>query len=227
MMQFVKIDLLKKQDIDIYNSIEDLIKSENFPCLFAINSFHKQQMYVYDASSIKMNFYESIYKQLNIFHETFFKEEDDSKKFYTLLIVIPTLVDTSPENIQDELFKLLIGLRNQSPINIKLQKSDILKKDFEYTLDGNTWFPVLLSHKHLSKVRNIKSPLSLIAFQPKKTFDRLKKCPHNFYEKTRFATHLRINKIYKYKRPYFLSEKSSGINAIQYLGFDPEHPDEY
>lgn len=225
--EFSRIDLLKNNNVSLYNSILNLIKSENFPCLFAINSFHKQQMYVYDASFIDRAIYENIYTQLNLFHETFFKEKDDNKKFYTLLVVIPNIKEVNSKNIQDTLFELLIGLRAHSSLERKLTHSDILKKDFEYKLNENIWFPVLLCDKHISKIRNTNDNFSIVAFQPKKTFDNLKKCPHNFYEKTRSATHVRINKIYPTQKPYFLSNKSSGINAIQYLGFDPIHPDEY
>lgn len=224
-MKFSGIDVLKIKNNELYKSIESVIKSNKFPCLFAINSFHKKQMYVYDASNESPDTYiQSIYKQLNIFHRLFC-EENSVKNFYTILVVVPTLKKTDSNTIQNFLFNLLINLKNQDQQKNSLTFNEILRDDFEFSLNGNIWFPVLLCNNHISLIRQTKD-ITLIAFQPKKTFEDLKKCPNNFYEKTRIATHKKIDVIYSFKRPFFLSEKSSGVNSIQYLGFDPKNPNE-
>lgn len=51
-----------------------------------------------------------------------------------------------------------------------------------------------------------------------------KKSKKRFYLKTRLVIHKRIDNFYAGKLPYFLSNKSTGINAIQYIGFDPFEP---
>ena len=139
-------------------------------------------------------------------------------------MVIKGPQETSPKFLEDFIFSFLIKLKEYDSTNEIITKNDILKSNFQFSLDSNIWFPVFLCPKHISTIR--RANISLIAFQPNQTFDLLKQHPNNFYEKTRKATHNRIDKIYNFKRPFFLSEKSSGINAIQYLGFDPIHPDE-
>lgn len=206
----------------LFRDIESLLKSESFPCLFAINSFHKDQMYIYDARDIHHNLALNIYNQLTNFAEHI--KEKEGKNFYTLIVVIKEPENISPVFLEDFIFSILIKLKEQDSTIDTISKSDILMNDFKFSLDNNIWFPVFLCPKHISTIR--QSNIAIIAFQPNQTFDVLKKHPNNFYEKTRKATHNRIDKIYQNKKPFFLSEKSSGINAIQYLGFDPIHPNE-
>lgn len=206
----------------LFRDIDSLLKSENFPCLFAINSFHKDQMYIYDARDIHHELALNIYNKLTSFAEHIKKEE--GKNFYTLIVVIKEPENISPIFLEEFIFSILIKLKEQDSTIDTISKSDILMNDFKFSLDQNIWFPVFLCPKHISTVR--QSNIAIIAFQPNQTFDLLKSHPNNFYEKTRKATHKRIDKIYQNKKPFFLSEKSSGINAIQYLGFDPIHPNE-
>lgn len=214
--QYYTISELYSLDKKTYLDIENTIKSENFPCLFAINSLHKNHLHVYDARE-SLNLPEDIYKQLSLFSNALKPLKE--KNFYTMLVLVPDITVTS-ENIQKFIFNLLIRLKKYDSTSLNID--EILTKDFEFTLDTVTWFPVFLCPGHISKIRTSK--ISIIAFQPKKTFEVLKMCPHNFYEKTRKATHRRIDLFYKNERPFFLSNQSSGINAIQYIGFDPKNP---
>lgn len=219
---------VRDNNLPLYEELKHTFASQGFPCLFAINSFHKKHMYIYDTTNYEyedcQKKYLDVYKQLKLFSEYVEKIGHD-KNFCTLLIIFPNLRDTTPLSIEDFVFSLLINLKNLDSTQDKINRIDIIEDDFEFSLDNNIWFPVFLCPKHVSTIR--KSTLSIIAFQPKKTFETLKKCPNNFYEKTRQATHNRIDTVYSFKKPFFLSNKSSGINAIQYLGFDPMHPEEY
>ncbi|MBU5616157.1 YqcI/YcgG family protein [Psychrobacter sp. TAE2020] len=203
-----------------------MLTSQGFPCLFAINSFYKNHMYIYDATRYEddSRIYLDIYTQLKFFAQDT-SDIDSEKNFYTLLVVLPDPQKTTPSYIEKFIFSFLMKLKEHDSTQENINRADILKEDFEFSLDNKIWFPVFLCPKHISTIR--QSNISIIAFQPKKTFDVLKKCPNDFYEKTRKATHHRIDKIYDFNRPFFLSNKSSGINAIQYLGFDPIHPEEY
>ena len=180
-------------------------------------------MYVYDASSLEEREYSKIYNQLSNFSK-YIKKYNKEKNFYTIILVIKGPQETSPEFLKDFIFSFLIKLKEYDSTNETITKNDILKNNFQFSLDSDIWFPVFLCPEHISTIR--RANISIIAFQPNQTFDLLKQHPNNFYEKTRKATHNRIDKIYNFKRPFFLSEKSSGINAIQYLGFDPIHPNE-
>lgn len=215
-------------NLPLYEELKHIFVSQGFPCLFAINSFHKKHMYIYDTTDYKYgdceNIYLNVYKQLKYFSE-YIEKIDDDKNFCTLLIVLPNLQDTTPSFIEDFIFSFLINLKKLDSTQVQINRIDIIEDDFEFSLDNNIWFPVFLCPGHVSTIR--KSSLSIIAFQPKKTFETLKKCPNDFYEKNRQATHHRIDKAYNFRKPFFLSNKSSGINAIQYLGFDPIHPEEY
>lgn len=226
--KYSNICYLRDNNSHLYEELKHTFASQGFPCLFAINSFHKKHMYIYDTTDHQYrdcsNLYLDVYKQLKDFSE-YIEKIGDNKNFYTLLIVLPNLQDTTPSSIEDFIFSFLINLKKLDSTQDQINRIDIIEDDFEFSLDNNIWFPVFLCPEHLSTIR--KSSLSIIAFQPKKTFETLKKCPKDFYEKTRQATHHRIDKVYNFKKPFFLSNKSSGINAIQYLGFDPIHPEEY
>ena len=223
MSNFKSILDVSLENKTLFNKIESLLKSDSFPCLFALNAFHKNHMYIYDATELtNKEIYLKIYNQLTLFAD--FIKNKKNKNFYTILIIIKDPLTTSSEYLEDLIFSFLINLKKQDTTKNMINKDDILRSDFQFCLDKNIWFPVFLCPQHISTIT--KSTISVIAFQPNQTFDILKKHPNNFYEKTRLATHKRINKIYNNNKPFFLSEKSSGINAIQYLGFDPIHPNE-
>ena len=223
MKDFCNISEIYKNNIELFKDLESLLTSKKFPCLFAMNSFHKNHMYVYDASNLEEREYSKIYNQLSNFSK-YIKKYNKEKNFYTIILVIKGPQETSPEFLKDFIFSFLIKLKEYDSTNETITKNDILKNNFQFSLDSDIWFPVFLYPEHISTIR--RANISIIAFQPNQTFDLLKQHPNNFYEKTRKATHNRIDKIYNFKRPFFLSEKSSGINAIQYLGFDPIHPNE-
>lgn len=224
--EFSSILSLRDNNLPLFKTLEEIFTSQGFPCLFAINSFYKNHMYVYDATKYEDDdrMYLDIYTQLKNFAEDT-SNIDSEKNFYTLLVVLPNPQETTPLYIEKFIFSFLMKLKEYDSTQENISRTDILKENFEFSLDNNIWFPVFLCPKHISTIR--QSNVSVLAFQPKKTFDVLKKCPNDFYEKTRKATHHRIDRIYDFNRPFFLSNKSSGINAIQYLGFDPIHPEEY
>jgi len=213
--EYISILDLKSSNISLFLEIKKLLKSPHFPCLFAINSFHKNHLHVYDIRNSKNKSLDT-YNQLNKFHDEY--NSILEKNFYTILIVVPN-IKPNRHNIKKFIFNFLISLKQHETPPTKLTYDEILEQNFEFSLNGNIWFPVFLCQNHISKIRN--SNLNIIAFQPKRTFNILKSCPHGFYEKTRSATHKRIDLIYNFKRPFFLSNKSRGANSTQYLGFDP------
>lgn len=223
MKDFCNISEIYKNNIELFNDLKSLLTSKKFPCLFAMNSFYKNHMYVYDISNLEEIEYSKIYNQLSNFSK-YIKKYNKEKNFYTIILVIKSPQESSPKFIKDFIFSFLMRLKECDLTNETITENDILKNNFQFFLDSDIWFPVFLCPEHISTIR--QANISIIAFQPNQTFDLLKQHPNNFYEKTRKATHNRIDKIYNFKRPFFLSEKSSGINAIQYLGFDPIHPNE-
>ena len=219
MNQIISTNELFEGNKSLFQDIEELIKSKNFPCLFALNSFHKNHMYFYDTRVISGSYYEEIYNNLLNFWAKFINP--NGKTFYTIILILNPISKTSHDTIKNFVFSFLINLKRQDIASPNLTIDDILNSDFEFRLSNTTWFPVFLCSNHPTLLRN--SPITLIAIQPKITFDNLKKQPNEFYEKVRQATHRRINNIYKNNKPFYLSDKSSGINAIQYIGFDPNH----
>ena len=176
-------------------------------------------MYFYDTRKITGNYYEDIYNTLLDFWYNFINL--NGKTFYTIILILDSISETSHNDVKDFVFSFLINLKRQDELSPSLAIEDILKSDFEFRLSNTTWFPVFLCDNHPTLLRN--APITLIAIQPKITFDNLKTQPNEFYEKVRQGTHRRINNIYKNNKPFYLSDKSSGINAIQYIGFDPSH----
>lgn len=211
-------------DSKLFLSVQNIFTNKEFPCLFAINSYYKKQMFFCDLRKYHgKKLYNNIYLKLSEFKNFISNENTKKKSFFTILFIVDNiLIDINDEfkkrqSIKKFIFDILINLKKIDNTNIT--EEDLLKADFEFSLDNFIWFPVFMANNHVSLIR--ETEISIIAFQPKITFDCLKKIPNHFYEKTRTATHQRINKIYQGKLPYFLSNKSTGINAIQYIGFDP------
>ena len=45
MKDFCNISEIYKNNIELFKDLESLLTSKKFPCLFAMNSFHKNHMY--------------------------------------------------------------------------------------------------------------------------------------------------------------------------------------
>ena len=52
MSNFKSILDVSLENKTLFNKIESLLKSDSFPCLFALNAFHKNHMYIYDATEL-------------------------------------------------------------------------------------------------------------------------------------------------------------------------------
>ena len=98
--------------------------------------------------------------------------------------------------------------------------ANIFDENYEFYFDGKVIFPVLMCRNHDSQARN--SLYTMVAFQPGSIFDFLKKNETERYCVMRKSIHQRLNILFNNNLPFYLSDKSSGKNIVQYLGFDPE-----
>lgn len=211
---------------EIYQKLHDFfLNEESFPCLFATSSFKKLDMFfaVQESSDDRDIFVSSVANSIAVFKDIFFKnfKKDGSKKYNTLLILFPSIeLEKDHKSIQDFVINLLIDLNStDAKSSKKLCKNDFFNPDFEFYFLGVSWFPVFLCQDHITDIR--KAPFSILALQPSVLFESLKRKPE-FYEKMRSSIHERIDCYYKHNLPLHLTSESSGINIIQYLGFDPK-----
>lgn len=211
---------------EIYQKLHDLfLNEESFPCLFATSSFKKLDMFfaVEKSSDNRSVFVSSVANSIAVFKEIFLKNfQDGSKKYNTLLLLFPSIeLEKNHKSIQDFVINLLIDLNStDSESSKQLCENDFFNPDFEFYFLGMTWFPVFLCQDHITDIR--KAPFSMLALQPSALFDSLKRKPE-FYEKMRSSIHERIDCYYRHNLPVHLTSESSGINIIQYLGFDPKY----
>lgn len=193
-----------------------------FPCLFAISSFNKGAMRVGAANGATR---ESVAKKISSDlielskHITEELHEPDLS-----LITYVAVINTSnhEESTGDEtqfLTQLLQDLHNLDPEKWPDNKTTKMNDpEFEFYYNGKIWFPVFLTPSHRSKIR--RAPFVMIAFQPGRTFDFNKTVERHFYDRMRQSIHRRIDDFYDNNRPHYLSNKSSGKNICQYIGYD-------
>ncbi len=202
----------------IWNTLNQLFNSKEsgFPCLYAISSFNKGEMYfgVSNKTASCANTIANDLKEMT--HLLDGDLTNESKSLITYVNII------SKDDISD-VESFLVGLlRDIHKLDNKEWPDSVTKNmsdhDFEFYYNGCAWFPVLLSPSHPSTIR--RSPYILIAFQPGVTFDYNKNIRTEFYQRMRASIHNRIDSFYKNERPYYLSDKSSGKNFFQYVGFD-------
>lgn len=182
MKNILSLEELFEENFDIFEKVKTLLTNKKFPCLFAINSYYKKQMFFCKIPMCMTSdeLYKYIYSVLKEFRNFVEKEiKLYDKSFFTILFIIDNNFSlSSRDQIKDFIFNLLIGLKALDNTEECITEEDILKYNFEFSLDDFVWFPVFMGQEHISLIR--KSPVSVIAFQPKITFECLKKVKNDF-----------------------------------------------
>lgn len=216
---------LKGINASIFQSVEDIFAyPKAFPCLFAINSYHKNMMFFSDYSekNCALDVIADISLDLINFNK-FIKLNVDSCSFpfYTLVFILPSPKDSTNISLMNYVLDIIDYLRRSDNLEWPVDKEkDIFNKDFELYFNQARWFPVLLTPQHPNEIR--RADFTLLAFQSGDVFDSLRRNNNVKYEKIRQAVHRKIDMFYNYNRPYYLTPRSSGKNIVQYLGFDPD-----
>lgn len=202
---------------DIYEELDNFFNSNNFPCLFARASFNKKIMQFSIAENIehfKLIIPQKLTKILLGFNSL---TTDTEKSFYTGIFIIKK----RPEKLEeiDFILDILRHLIEEDSYAWPLEKTkNTNTQEFNFFWNSEEIFPVLTHPEHKEIIR--RSPYLIIAFQPGKVFDFNKVDRKDFFEKIRASIHKKIDKIYLKKRPFYLSNKSSGKNICQYAGKD-------
>lgn len=193
-------------------------KEKCFPCLYAISSFNKKEMYfgISDHSSPIEKLTEDLagnLKKMSILLSS--ARNETSKTFNTYVHII--------KNNNQDLEKLLLGLLQYLHLLDECEWLDSATKDinvpeFEFCFDRKLWFPVLLAPNHPSNIR--RSPYTLLAFQPGLTFYHNKIMKTAYYERMRASIHRRIDIFYGNNKPFYLSKGSEGKNITQFIGYE-------
>jgi len=197
--------------------LNDMFNSNNkvFPCLYAISSFNKKVMYF--GVSNQTESIEGLANDLKEMSLLLDKERSEKSKMFNTYIYI--IKNHSVEDVSEFLINLLQKLHKVDKKDwLENSTKDMNSPHFEFCFNGKLWFPVLLTPNHPSTIR--RSPFTLIAFQPSITFDYNKQTKSEFYQRMRTSIHCRVDDFYSEGRPYYLSNKSSGKNIIQFIGFD-------
>ena len=191
-------------------------KEKYFPCLYAISSFNKKNMYfgVSNQSCLFIDNLANDLKEISLLLDA--ERSEMSKTFNTYVHIIES---GNIKDVGDFLIKTLQGLHKIDTKDwLENATKDMNSPEFEFCFNEKLWFPVLLTPNHPSIIR--QSPYTLIAFQPSITFDYNKKNKSEFYKRMRVSIHNRLDNFYSNNRPYYLSEKSSGKNIVQFIGVD-------
>jgi FPC/CPF motif-containing protein YcgG len=201
----------------LWRTLNELFNSKDkaFPCLYAISSFNKQAMHFgISNQNESVEKLAADLKEMSLLLDGV--RDEKSKAFNTYIHIIE---NHNVENVSAFLINLLQELHQLDDKEwLENATKDMSVPEFEFCFNGQLWFPVLLTPNHPSKIR--RSFYTLIAFQPSITFDHNKKNKSMFYQRMRMSIHNRIDGFYKNSRPYYLSDKSSGKNIVQFVGED-------
>lgn len=201
----------------LWKALNELFNSKDkiFPCLYAMSSFNKQAMYF--GVSNQNESIENLADDLKAMSLLLDGERDEKSKTFNTYIHI--IQNHNAEDVRGFLINLLQALHKVDEKEwLENATKDMSDPEFEFCFNGQLWFPVLLTPNHPSKIR--RSLYTLIAFQPSITFDYNKKNKPEFYQRMRMSIHSRVDNFYNNIRPYYLSDKSSGKNIIQFIGVD-------
>lgn len=204
---------------NLWNELNKLFNAKDriFPCLYAISSFNKHAMF-FGVSSAQISI-EELANDLQLMSLFLSSERNEVSKTFNTYVHIIQQHDT--KNVGEFLINLLKELHKVDKKEwVKNATKDINHHEFKFSFNGQLWIPILLTPNHPSTIR--RSPHTLIAFQPNITFEYNKVTKSKFYNKMRASIHNRIDDFYKQNRPYYLSNKSSGKNIVQFIGLDFE-----
>lgn len=211
----------RKTNYHVWAELNNLFNENKrrFPCLFAISSFNKGQMWVRAIDDMSL-FFDAIAEDLIKLSETAPSELNETEKSLTTYVaVVNNKSSSSPASETEFLTHTLQSLRGLDPKEWPEKRTkNTNDPEFEFYFNNKIWFPVFLSPWHRSLIR--QAPYIAIAFQPGSTFDHNKSKTPDRYERMRKSIHSRIDCFYMNDRPYYLSQKSSGKNICQYIGYD-------
>ena len=219
----------KSIDPYVWNKLNDLFNGNmsSFPCLFAISSFNKGAMRI----SVMNDTGAAVVKHISndLVELSKYLSKNLIEPELSLVTYLAVIDNAAESNDSFDETRFLCGLLQDLykidperwPNNKTKNTNDA---EFEFYHNGMVWFPVLLSPSHRSSIR--RSPFLMVAFQPGRTFDYNKTVKKNRYDVMRKSIHHRIDDFYKNNRPHYLSDKSSGKNICQYIGYDKTESDQ-
>jgi FPC/CPF motif-containing protein YcgG len=204
----------------IYIKVENSFFSEYYPCFFGKMSFQKDLMYygLYkDISEQSITDLANNLREMSIFLDS--ERNHNQKSLNTFIAIFENINENiSFDSLWYEIISKLHTKDNkQWKSNTTMNLNDA---NFKFSFDNKLWYPVLLTPVHTQLTR--KSEITILSFQPDETFIYNKESNKVFYEKGRNAIYSKIDKIYHSKRPHYITEKSSGKNIVQFLGYDFE-----
>lgn len=215
----ISIEILRKSQPLIYQKLNNTFNNETFPCFFGKTSFNKNYMYVGIYENIKDTSINVLANDL-VEMSDFLQQEmsDNEKKFSTFVAVF----NIKENFLFDKLWYTIIKKLHKKDKKewLKNVTKDLNDADFKFSFNGELWYPVLLTPNHPNKIR--RSKITILAFQPDKTFQRNKENYNEFYQKIRKNIHKKIDNIYSNNRPHYISNQSTGKGIVQFLGYDFE-----
>lgn len=221
------IPVNKIQEINpkIYQKIFNTFNNKNFPCIYGKISFNKNYMYagIYkDIDNISINnLANDLVEMSNFLIQDI---TDDEKKFSTFIAVFD--IETKCLSFDKLWYKIIKELHKKDKKKwVKNATKDLNNKNFKFSFNGELWYPVLITPNHPNIIR--KSKITILSFQPDKTFERNKSIDNNFYQTMRKEIHKKIDNTYSNNRPHYLSNNSSGKGMVQFLGYDFQEDKSY
>ena len=195
-----------------------LAGGENNPCLYAIDAINHTR-----ANIVHYNYNKNYKYKIVMDLRKFLKNLKTSplNKAKTFIACFDDVNPVGRIEMAGFLLEVLALLRefDEKPWPTR-KTADIFDEKYEFYFNGEVIFPVLMCRNHDSEAR--RSLYTMVAFQPGSIFDYLKKIESERYCVMRKSIHRRLDFLFKNNLPFYLSEKSSGKNIVQYLGFDPE-----
>lgn len=215
----LNIQEIQEKNPKIYQKVFNTFNNKSFPCIYGKISFNKNYMYagIYkniDDSSIN-NLANDLVQMSNFLIQDI---SDNEKKFSTFIAIF----DINTTLLFNDLwYKIIKSLHKKDKKKwVKNTTKDLNNKDFKFSFNGELWYPVLITPTHPNKIR--KSEITILSFQPDKTFERNKNIDNDFYQKIRKEIHQKIDDTYSNNRPHYLSNNSTGKGIVQFLGYDFE-----
>jgi len=215
-----KIEDLKKNNHIIYSKIYDTFYYQNFPCIYAKLSFSKNMMYTGIYTDLSLKTISSLADDLRIMSKYLDNQKTKDEQLLNTFIAVFD-IDDSQQSFYEIWMKIIKTLHSYDKKKWKIgATSNLNNPEFKFSFDEKLWYPVLITPNHPNKIRCSK--ITILSFQPDQTFNFNKKINNINYQNIRKKTHSKIDKIYNYSLPHYLSEKSSGKGIVQFLGYDFE-----
>lgn len=197
------------------NDLNEFFKKT--PCIFSSASFRNENMF-FGISTNESNYLDIISQDLKNITLLFNSTE---KKILSFTTYVHIFLETDVLDVTDFMIDFLFNLHGVDTVEWPdNQTNNMSEPDFKFFFAGYLWFPVLLTKDHPSAIRRF--PYTMIAFQPDFVFEYNKKNNTLFYNKIRKFTHKKIDSIFGQLKPNYLTDKSSGKNIVQFIGYDKE-----